>query len=538
MNKSRKRVILIDDGGIDRTEQRVSLDALKEKVKKKYEGMPVTTLYWSVGDHEVYSYETKIGEVFGEGYEDIEEAAKGLDDFPPMVPGEWRQHSESIRYLNDAFGGPLTLLVTLCREAGIELFPQVRMNSHYSKGESSPGYGRFRREHPEYLLGPPGEVIPEGRTLFGLTKGLDFAHVEVREHYAAIATEIVERFDVDGLDLDFMRHPAFFRPWDAYANRHLMTEVVRQVRGRMNEVGEARGRPLELSVRVPPSLSDSARIGLDVGEWMSQGLVDIVVAGGGFIPFDMPFEEFVEHARANDVEIYGTLEVLRPAYESDVIRAVASRYWSAGASGIVFTNFFPDYLHGQDEAWQKQILSEIADPYRLRRLHKRYQMDRGDRNQPTGAGHGAAFKYAAPPAQLPVTLTQMPSGPRATLRLKVFDVVDSSSADGEAARGTLRFGLENYAPESELEVRLNGEALPSDSRRASFGAWRDLEWPWYGKRMTEPGTGGVLEFDVGCPPLRQGENELEVRLMKHASGEAGPVVIRYVEVDVRYGANA
>ena len=42
---------------------------------------------------------------------------------------------------------------------------------------------------------------------------------------ASIAVELVSRWDVDGIELDYMRHPAFFRIEEAYPNRYLMTDL-------------------------------------------------------------------------------------------------------------------------------------------------------------------------------------------------------------------------------------------------------------------------------------------------------------------------
>ena len=55
--------------------------------------------------------------------------------------------------------------------------------------------------------------------------GLNYAIPEVQEHMAATIVEIFEDFQVDGVELDFMRHPAFFQtsrscrkppPYDRY----------------------------------------------------------------------------------------------------------------------------------------------------------------------------------------------------------------------------------------------------------------------------------------------------------------------------------
>ena len=162
------------------------------------------------------------------------------------------------------------------------------MNSHYDMDPEHPGYGRFRRERSDLMIGRPGESIPEGTIEWGIKTGLDFTFPEVREHRLSIIEEVVGRFDVDGVELDFMRHPGFFRPDEAYGSRYLVTDLVARARRMLDEAGNARGRKLLLAVRVPPTLYDSARIGLDAGEWIAGGLVDIVAVGGGFIPFETP----------------------------------------------------------------------------------------------------------------------------------------------------------------------------------------------------------------------------------------------------------
>ena len=78
---------------------------------------------------------------------------------------------------------------------------------------------------------------------------------------AGVICELFERFDIDGVELDFMRHPTFFPLKYGYANRHLMTDLVRHVKRRMADVSKDRGRRLDLAVRVPPTLYDANRLG-------------------------------------------------------------------------------------------------------------------------------------------------------------------------------------------------------------------------------------------------------------------------------------
>ncbi len=513
-----RRILCNDDGWImGEPSAPLTVRDLKEKMVDTYEGSPVDALFWCVGNREVYHYETQIGEIFGTGHESFESEAD-------------RRAAENMRRLMKTDKGPLTALTNLCHEAGIDIFPSLRMNSHYEIDPSSPSGGRFRREHPDLLIGRPGEEMPEGTLERGIRGGVDYSHPEVRAHMAAVITELFESFDVDGVELDFMRHPAFFRIEEAYGNRYLMTDLLRCVRRRMQEIGEARGRRQDLAVRVPPTLADSARIGLDVAEWMAEGLVDIVVVGGGFIPFEARVEEFVETARDTDCQVYGCIESLRPAIDDGIVRAIASRFWSAGVSGIYLFNYF-----GKPAEWKRRVLGEIANPAAMRRLDKRYQMDVTDRLAPRDQ-HDYAFRYAVPAVQLPVTLAETMSGCGPKLRLGIADDLESAQAEGALRRCALRLRFEGLTAEDEFEIRINGELLSSGSCSASYGAWSRLEWTQFPSRLAEvPHTGGTLEFDVSCPPLRQGQNEVEVRLIRRTVQQSSPLVLRDLEVGVTYG---
>jgi len=519
MTEERKtrRILCNDDGWImSEAGAPLTVRELREKMVDTYRDSPVDALLWCVGNQGVYRYETRVGEVFGEGRQEFDRQ-------------EDRRTVENIRRLTKTSKGPLTAMTDLCHEAGMDIFPSLRMNSHYEIDPSSPARDRFRAEHPDMLIGGPGEEIPEGTLEWGIKSGVNYARPEVRAHMAAMISELLGDFDVDGVELDFMRHPAFFRIEEAYASRYLMTDMLRHVRRRMEEIQKAGKRRQELAVRVPPTLADSARIGLDVARWMAEGLVDIVTVGGGFIPFEAGVEEFVEAAQGAGCLVYGCIEPLRPAVDDGIIRAIASRFWSAGVSGIHLFNYF-----AKPPEWKRRVLGEIADPSSLRRLDKRYQMDVTDRLVPRDQ-HDYAFRYAVPAVQLPVTLTETLSGHGPRLRLRIADDLESARDEGSLDRCALKLGFDHLTGEDEFEIRVNGEVLSSSSCRAYYGSWGRLEWTQFPTRLVEARhTGGTLEFDVACSPLRAGDNDIEVRLVKRTVQQPSPLILRDLEVSVTY----
>ena len=113
-------IIFTDDGWIFTAEKNVTVADLKEKVVDGYAGTG-GALWWSTGDHEVYQFETEIGERFGD-------ESSGLDATAPSfvhsaTPGVEEQLAANLQGLIAECGGPLTALARLCREAQIPFFP-------------------------------------------------------------------------------------------------------------------------------------------------------------------------------------------------------------------------------------------------------------------------------------------------------------------------------------------------------------------------------------------------------------------------------
>ena len=530
-------IIFTDDASVlSVNEPPLSLDRVREQMIEPLEGTPAS-LWWSVGDHEVFHHETEIGEIIGDGVDDFEK----YDYFHSFSAAQFKRVSDNTRHLMQTTGGPLTTLIGMCREAGIEFFPRVRMNSHYRKDPSTPDYGRFRRDHPELLIGRPGEDIPVGSHEWHIRTGLNYAFPEVRRFMASIVTELFERFDVDGVEMDFNRHPAFFRPNEAAAHGYLVTDLVRHVRRRMDEVGAARGKRILLAVRVPPTLADSRRVGLDVRQWIAEGLVDIVTAGIGFVLFDLPIREFVEAARGTGVKVYGCIEALRPAVDQRVMRAMAKRCWDAGADGIYLYNFFP--LPGD---WRRPILNELADPDRLERLDARYELDSREWTGLIGAhtglvgSHIAAFQGAMPRLQLPVTLHDTLTGAGAVIQFEIAHKIEAARADGSLGGCALGLRLQGLTQDDTLSVTLNGHHLPWETANVSFDGWTQMHldgdaFETYPSRVVERVHDGVeVLFPTPCPPLRYGKNALEVRLLRADNPSAQEVVLKGVHITITY----
>jgi hypothetical protein len=184
---------------------------------------------------------------------------------------------------------------------------------------------------------------------------------------------VCERYDCDGLELDFMRFPYYFPPradsMEAYAS--MMTAFVRRVREMTGEIAGRRGRPFLLAARVPTSLSGCAYVGLDPATWAKHGLIDLLTVA----PFlstqpEIPVEEF--RRVCGSIPIYTGLEytIGTRCMMPEERRAVAALSYAAGADGIYLFNYFVYWDAGLQA--DTEVLRELADPGLLSRKDKVY----------------------------------------------------------------------------------------------------------------------------------------------------------------------
>ena len=181
--------------------------------------------------------------------------------------------------------------------------------------------------------------------------------------------------------------------------------------------------------------------------------------------------------------------------------------------------------------WKQKLFKEIGDPELLSRLDKRYQIDRRRWNPGSGGSHGAAFTCAVPAVQLPVALTETASGGGPTLHLQIADNLMSAKKNGALEKIQLQLFFKNCTLQDKIHVRLNGHDLPA-VRPAPFNLvsqWNKNQNRFEGQLIT-----GTFQYDVGCPPLRQGKNTIQVQLVQRTPKLSTPLILGMVEAYIKY----
>ena len=389
-----------------------------------------------------------------------------------------------------------------CRGQALHRYVQLPCNSQHQ---------------PELLLGEAGAGVgwvPQNAEK-QFNWAFDFAHQQVRDLRLAQFQEVIENYDIDGLSLDFMRGPVYFRPGQAEKNLDKMTDLIRETQSLLQRKSESAGRKLVLLVRVPPYLEGCRQIGLDVSAWIKQSLVDIVVpASCRRENMNVQAGSFLELTNGRPCQMLAGLEHADHygALTPEMYRAAAQRYWRAGVDGLYLFNMC---CRGSNPpgALEYLILRDIADPERVARLDKHYIVAR----RWNDASHERIAEAADPPTLLPEELGPEPA--ELAVNVPLDDDFKKAVQDGVLQDVTVWVRFKDMFPTLDrLSFSWNGQQVADEQRDD--------------KELT-PGEIWV-SLDVTGMKVNTGENELIIQLSKRAPDLAFGLTVYDVEATVRY----
>ena len=398
--------------------------------------------------------------------------------------------------------------VDFCRQHNIEIFNSSRMNDiHDVDGRE---LSQFKKDHPEYLFGTRENGPP-----YGTWTGVDYGRPEVCEHAFGELKDKFERYDMDGIELDFFRHPVFFKrhAWGEplpQTDLDNMTELLRRVRRMTEDLSLRRGRPLLISVRVPDSVGFCRAIGLDLERWLAEDLIDILVVGGYFRL--QPWEESVALGHRYGVPVYAELSESRVGARAwktrgstESYRARAMNAWNAGVDGVYVFNV---WRTGKDRS---PFLGEIGEPTSLQKLDKVYYAsvlaaaDAYSKPQ-WWVADGGRFQSAELSTLSPDRPVTLKASEPLVIPLRVGENVLWGKAEGIVPEVKLDLQGAGCHSWANFSVTFNGVPLgaPSAMIRRSED-WVEPDW---------------LEYMVSPELVRQGTNAVTIR----SDSEVAPVL--------------
>jgi len=229
-------------------------------------GKPVDALFWCGLRNPCGTarYNTKVGELF---------CSRRTAD---MTAGEWTIRTNLLGLISQGHD-PLTLICDHCHDLGKDAWLSLRFNDvHHCRTpahEKGAQLSRIYMERPHLRMGPG-----HGWKKEYAERMWDYLKPEVRDHVYALLREAYLDYDIDGVELDFLRHPYFFPKAKVAEGRTVLNGFIERLRNLADEAAEKKGRPQGLAVRVPSYDCACDEVGLDWRTWVREGWVDVLTA--------------------------------------------------------------------------------------------------------------------------------------------------------------------------------------------------------------------------------------------------------------------
>ena len=439
--------------------EKTTAEGCERYLDKVLDGGQVTHFFMCVCGQRA-SYDSKAWEPIWKGLVGVE--ANGS----PAANNRWCINAKK---MSDAGVDPYAIWTRRCRERGVSPWISMRMNdvhfcsvANYFRTES------FWTDHPELHLRRPEEKPGWNDHAF------NYEYAEVRRHAFAMVDEILDRWDADGIELDWLRFPNNLTLGKEEGLSHVLTDFMREVRKRADAAAKRRGHPVRIAVRVPTVYDVARHLGFDPETWAKEGLVDLIAVCNLYTASDFDFDiadwqARIRRANPSATVLPGTDIPIACMPASDSYKLVADgenmgvrRGWCAvhaNPEGFYFFNV--PYL---DEAACREIYSRSLRPERLERLERRFVV----------SFHDIAAPGKCRPRQLPVTLdrprTLVTRAARGVNDAFAYVVAGFSGADPLPPSVTLNGAAAVGEPERLANARPYGGGLAKSAVRWKFPA--------------------------------------------------------------------
>lgn len=437
----------------------------------------------SCGNAQRANYASEVWERDWHGYD-----PEGPDDQPVLkhalkeqiVP--FRHRLDSAKRLAEMGVDFHQRALARCRHHGMGAWMSMRMNDvHGCMEEDSPLLSTFFKEQRA-----ANQLRTQYRDTSWADRSLDWERPEVQEHYFKLVVEQLERFDMDGLELDWMRFGYHFRPGRELEGGRVITDWMRRVRAECAAAGERRGRSIMLGVRVPSRPETARKLGMDAMAWAKEGLVDLVVPTPFWATceFDMPMQEW-RNLLGDRVRLAGGLEIRYEPVPNgpatmmtpELATGAALSVLHGGADQVYLFNYFPSG-HSLTKDWGAETIDRVframADETTLANQSRRHGVTFRDVRAP-----GEPLDNALPATDLQV---DMPSPSGCALRINT-----GTKPIDRVVELHLEFEKDGIAP-SKLRVHVNGQQCA----------------------LKQSGEDGVATYDIPCDLMEDESQVVDV----------------------------
>lgn len=327
----------------------------KRRIVEQYANTGVTDFFFSVNGQTSAVGSTILG-TFWENFDNVD-----VENLEYKGSVKFDEYALLMKKLNHD-GALYKEWINVCRENKISPWISIRMNDGHGLDETDDPnvyktLAKFWKDHPEYRR-------VQNKPLSCMDNCFDFAHEEVRNRMLNYISELLSGFDVDGIELDWMRFGYHFKPGYEDEGREILNNFMRETRLIADNAEKRYGHKISIATRVPAKPENAYYLGYDAITWARENLIDILT----ITPFwftadtDMPIEIWKQLLHGTKTKLAAGVEILLSSYPG------AERYfngyettygtaWSILNRGIDILYLF-NYMNLDDDKMTPFINSE------------------------------------------------------------------------------------------------------------------------------------------------------------------------------------
>ncbi len=343
---------------LTRKAHNISAEGL-EKLTEQYAGTQVNEILFNVNAMKT-SFDSKVWGRIWDGYEQDKGSDQHLFEGLPEDRQSFRNWVHNAWLFYQKKIDPYEMLISSSKRLGLSPWLSMRMNDVHNVDNENLFF------HSDFWKNRPDLRRIDYKFTALTDRAYDFGHKEVRDYHFRLIEEIAGSYDMDGLELDWMRHGFHFKPGYEDEGAVLLTGFMKDVRHLLDIYGEKRGRKIKLSARVPSRPQTSLGLGMDAAEWAQTGLIDMLVITPFFetIEPDMPVEIWKQLLAGTGVLLAAGMEILLSPFlgykpvlfnSIETARGAAISLLDRGADRIYLFNYMD---HGD-------IINEIPENERI-----------------------------------------------------------------------------------------------------------------------------------------------------------------------------
>ena len=299
-----------------------------------------------------------------EVWEDQQDKYEATEEGGQPVDFKKTQASVMHRYTKELGVDVWKLWVDYLWKKGVNPWFSFRMSDHHEHLHRGPLTGKYHWDNYEKYA----RVLHRNNAIYRGDRCFDFCFEEVRNYWLAYIEEAVTKYDLYGIELDWMRDPIFTTLGNEWAASGMLTQFIRDIKAIVTKREAIWEHKIYISVRCARDIQTCIDAGFEITKWCAEGLIDWVCPSAYFVTdTEIPVLTWKNILAPYDVKlvpnitqfVFGNAQASRTA--SDIA------YYAHSGSGVVNLemvsgNAYSYLAQGADKVYIFNIFGDCGNP--------------------------------------------------------------------------------------------------------------------------------------------------------------------------------